>query len=301
MANPIVEDIKAKIRSGNPVTRLIIINVAVFLVISILRILLLLSGNSLSLTALFDAIMNNVSFPVDPAMLIFKPWTIISYMFVHEAPFHLLWNMVSLYWFGQILSDYTSQKKIIPLYILGGIAGALLTILIVYVPAFHQYINASVIGASGSITAIIIAAATLIPNYRLNLLFVGPVKLVYIALFVVFIDILSLASYDNVGGNLAHLGGALMGYIYIVQYKKGRDLGAWIARFLSWAGGLFKSGPKSKMNVAYKRAVSDDEYNYSKKVTQEQIDRILDKISKSGYESLTKTEKDILFKASNKK
>lgn len=298
MSNPIVEDIKAKIRSGNPVTRLIIINIAVFLFVSILRILLFLTGNSY----LFDELVGYISFPLSAEELLYKPWTLITYMFTHVALFHILWNMITLYWFGQILSDYTSTKKIAPLYILGGLLGAALTLLLItFVPVFHPFIGSPMVGASAGITAIIIAAATLVPNFSLNLLFVGPVKLVYVAIFVVFIDVLSVASYDNVGGNLAHLGGALMGYIYIIQYKKGRDLGAWIARFLSWAGDLLKAKPKSKLNVAYKRGVSDDEYNLQKKVTQEQIDRILDKISKSGYESLTKTEKDMLFKASNKK
>jgi hypothetical protein len=115
---------------------------------------------------------------------------------------------------------------------------------------------------------------------------------------VVFIDVLNVASYDNIGGNIAHLGGALMGYIFIVQYKKGKDWSLWINRFFDWVVGMFKKQRKSKMKVAYKRAVSDEEYNYNKKITQAQIDRILDKISKSGYDSLSKAEKEILFKAS---
>lgn len=298
MANPIIEDVKLKIRSGNPITRLIIINIAVFVLVSLTRILLFLTGNS----NLFEDAVSFIAFPLAVEAFIYKPWTLITYMFTHVALFHLLWNMITLYWFGQILSDYTSTKKITPLYLLGGLAGALVTLLLITViPVFHPYIGNPMVGASAGITAIIIAAATLVPNYRLNLLFIGPVKLLYVAIFVVFIDVLNVASYDNVGGNIAHLGGALMGYIFTVQYKKGRDLSAGISRFLNWAGDLFKPSSKSKMKVAYKRAVSDDEYNYSKKVSQEQIDSILDKISKSGYESLSKTEKDILFKASSKK
>lgn len=298
MANPIIEDIKLKIRSGNPITRLIIINVAVFLIVGCIRILLFLTGNS----DLFEWIVSFISFPLSVQAFIYKPWTLITYMFTHVALFHLLWNMITLYWFGQILSDYTSTKKITPLYLLGGLAGALVTLLLISViPVFRPYIGNPMVGASAGITAIIIAAATLVPNYKLNLLFIGPVKLIYVAMFVVFIDVLNVASYDNVGGNLAHLGGGLMGYIFTVQYKKGRDLGSGIGSFLNWAENLFKPSAKSKMKVAYKRTVSDAEYNYNKKISQEQIDSILDKISKSGYESLTKTEKDILFKASNKK
>ncbi len=302
MANPIIEDIRLKIRSGNPITRLIIINIAVFLVVSLLRILLFLTGNSTLFAGFVSTVIDNISFPISIEELAFKPWTIITYMFTHIDIFHILWNLITLYWFGQILADYTSTKKIIPLYLMGGVAGALVTLLLVtLVPVFHHYIGSPMVGASAGITAIIIAAATLVPNYRLNLLFIGPVKLLYVALFVVFIDILNVATYDNIGGNIAHLGGALMGYIFIVQYKQGRDLSSWINRFLNWLGSLFKASPKSKLNVAYKRAVSDGEYNYGKKITQAQIDGILDKISKSGYESLSKAEKEILFKASNKK
>ncbi|MBA3704716.1 MAG: rhomboid family intramembrane serine protease, partial [Bacteroidetes bacterium] len=223
-------------------------------------------------------------------------------MFTHFDVAHIFWNMITLYWFGSILAEYTALKKIIPLYLLGGISGAFFAILLIaVVPPFHYLTNGTGIGASAGVTAIIVAAATLVPNYRMNLLLIGPVKLIYIAAFAIFIDILNVASNTNVGGNIAHLGGALMGYIFIVQYKKGRDLSSGITRFFDWTKDSLKSSPKSKMKVAYKRGVSDDEYNYNKKTEQEQIDKILDKISKSGYGSLNKTEKDILFKVSNKK
>jgi membrane associated rhomboid family serine protease len=299
MANPIIEDIKLKIKSGNPITRLIIINVAVFLIISILRILLFLTGGSISTFVNF--VIDNISLPLSLQGIIHKPWTLITYMFTHIEIFHILWNLITLYWFGQILSEYTSPKKIIPLYLMGGVAGALITILLfTVVPVFQPYLDSPMVGASAGITAIIIAAATLVPNFRINLMFVGSIKLIYVALFVLFIDVLSVASYNNIGGNIAHLGGALMGYVFIIQYKKGRDWTLWINRFLDWIKNIFKSSPKSKMKVAYKRGVSDEAYNYNKKVTQEQIDIILDKISRSGYESLSKAEKEILFKASNK-
>lgn len=299
MANPIIEDIKLKIKSGNPITRLIIINVAVFLIISLLRILLFLTGGSISTFVNF--IIDNISLPLSLQGIIHKPWTLITYMFTHIEIFHILWNLITLYWFGQILSDYTSPKKIIPLYLMGGVAGALITILLFsVVPVFQPYLDSPMVGASAGITAIIIAAATLVPNYQINLMFIGPIKLIYVALFVLFIDVLSVASYNNIGGNIAHLGGALMGYVFILQYKKGRDWTLWINCFLDWIKNLLKKSPKSKMKVAYKRGVSDEAYNYNKKVTQEQIDIILDKISRSGYESLSKAEKEILFKASNK-
>lgn len=302
MSNPIIEDIKLKIRSGNPITRLIIINVAVFFVISILRILLFLTGNPDAFDSFVGFIIENCSFPISFQGIIHKPWTIITYMFTHIDVMHIFWNMITLYWFAIILSEYTSAKKIIPLYLMGGIAGALITLILVEViPVFQPFKGLPMVGASAGVTAIIVAAATLVPNFRMNLMFIGPVKLIYVALFVLFIDVLNLASYSNVGGNLAHLGGALMGYIFILQYKKGKDLSIGINTFFDWFLGLFKASSKSKMKVAYKRKVSDEEYNYNKKLEQEKIDAILDKISKSGYESLTKAEKEILFKASGKK
>lgn len=302
MSNPIIEDIKSKIRSGNPITRLIIINVAVFIVISLLRILLFLTGGPGVFAAFVSFFIENISFPLSFQSFIYKPWTLITYMFTHIEVMHIFWNMITLYWFSIILSEYTSAKKIIPLYLLGGIAGALVTLLLVtIIPAFQPFLGMPMVGASAGVTAIIVAAATLVPNYRMNLMFIGPVKLIYVALFVLFLDVLNLASYANVGGNLAHLGGALMGYIFIQQYKKGKDMSKAINRFFDWITGLFKTSPKSKMKVAYKKSVSDEEYNYNKKIEQEKIDAILDKISKSGYESLTKAEKEILFKASGKK
>lgn len=299
MTNPIIEDIKLKIKSGNPITRLIIINVAVFLMISCVRIITFLSGEPEILTTIEGFIKNNLSLSLSLIGLALKPWTLITYMFTHFAVMHIFWNMIMLYWFGEILSNYTSIKKVIPLYLLGGIAGALITIILFSIfPLLHIYLDLPIVGASAGVTAIIIASATLVPNYTMNMLFIGQVKLIYVALFVLFIDVLNAASYSNIGGELSHLGGALMGYIFIVQYKKGRDLSTGINRFFDWIGGFLKISSKSKLKVAHKRHVSDDEYNYNKKVSQQQIDAILDKISKSGYESLSKSEREILFKAS---
>lgn len=302
MANPLVEDFKSKFRSGNPITRLILINVALFLFVSIFRIITFLSGESGIFVFIEEFIKDNLSISLSFGGLLQKPWTLITYMFTHFSLMHIFWNMITLYWFGQLFINYTNSKKLIPLYLLGGITGALLTIILfTAIPPFHPFIGAPMIGASAGVTAIIVATATLIPNVNMNMMFIGPVKLIYVALFVIFIDVLNVASYDNIGGNISHLGGAFMGYLFIVQYKRGVDFSKGINRFFDWISGLLSIKPKSKMKVAYKRKVTDEEYNYNKKVEQENIDRILDKISKSGYESLSKSEKEILFKASGKK
>jgi len=221
-------------------------------------------------------------------------------MFTHKYLFHIFWNMISLFWFGQILTSYISSKKMIPLYILGGLAGALITLLMInFIPLFSEQIGIPMLGASAGVTAIIIGAATLVPNVRMNLMFIGPVKLVFVAAFVLFIDVLNIASYSNVGGNLAHLGGALMGFIFIMQHKKGRDIGEPINRFFDWIKNLFSK--RGKMKVVQTKKMTDEEYNYQRNVRQQEIDAILDKISKSGYESLSKQEKELLFNASKQK
>jgi membrane associated rhomboid family serine protease len=301
MANTIFNDIQVKIKSGNPITRLIIINVFVFLAISFVRIFVFLSGESGAAVSLEHFLLDNLSLPLSFSGMLYKPWTLITYMFTHFAFTHIFWNLITLYWFGQILSEYTSVKKIIPLYLLGGIAGAIITTLLVTImPALHMYIGAPLIGASAGVTAIIVASATLVPEVRMNLIFIGPVKLLYVALIVIFIDVLNVASYNNIGGNIAHLGGALMGFLFIKQYKNGRDLAKPFNLFFDWLNRI-TSGNKTQMKVVHRKKLSDEDYNYNKIVTQKQVDAILDKISKSGYESLSKAEKDILFKASTKK
>jgi membrane associated rhomboid family serine protease len=301
MANHIIEDIKLSFKNGNPISRLILFNSIVFIVMGLLRIFTFLASKSGISWALETIIFDNLALPLDFQQLLFKPWTLLTYMFTHIELFHIFWNMLSLYWFGQILVSYTSTKKIIPLFLLGGIGGGLLTIILfTVIPAFHSFLGVPLIGASAGVTAIIVAVATLVPTVKINMFLVGPVKLIYIALFVIFIDVLNIASRSNIGGNISHIGGALIGYFFIVQYKRGRDLSLGINRFFTFLGALFTRKPKSKMKVSFKQKVSDEEYNYNKKIDQQKIDNILDKISKSGYESLSKAEKEFLFQASNK-
>jgi membrane associated rhomboid family serine protease len=300
MANQLIEDIKYKIRNGNPVTRLIIINIAVFLILGIIRILTFSSGESSTMASAEEAIRNNLSLEMNWQGFFSKPWTLITYMFTQWFLQHLIWNMIVLFWFGEILSQFTNPRKIIPLYLMGGLVGGLFALVIISVlPLFNVYKDFQLIGSSGSVVAIVVAAATLVPNYRTTLPFIGPVKLLYVAIFVIFINILDVASYANIGGNLAHLGGALMGFFFIWQYKRGNDLAKPINQLRDWSGRTFSKGG-SQMKVVHKRKVSDEEYNYSKAQTQKLVDEILDKISRSGYESLTKEEREILYKASKK-
>jgi hypothetical protein len=207
--------------------------------------------------------------------------------------------MLFLYWFGKLFVEYLGSDKIISLYVLGALAGAILY-LIVYntIPFYIEQNNTEMIGASAAVYAIVVATATLIPDYTFFLLFIGPIRIKYIAAFYIFISFLGSVG-DNAGGNIAHLGGALMGFIYIKQLQAGVNWGSWVTVTLDWFKGLFTAKPKVK--VTYRKQYSEAQRPKAKSsISQDEIDAILDKISDGGYESLTKEEKEKLFNASKK-
>lgn len=293
------DDIRERLKSNDPLTRLIVINLLVFLFLGVLRIVTFISGEFSPFALFEDFVMRNLAFPLSFQSWIKHPWTLLTYMFTQAGFFHLFWNMLTLFWFGKILSDFTHPKKIIPVYLLGGFAGAITALLFIqFFPPFQSMLGVPLIGASAGVTAIIVAAASLVPNYRIQLLFIGEVRLVYLAIAVIFLDLLDVASYSNVGGNLAHLGGAALGYLFIYFYKKGNDLTKPLVRLLDSLAALFSKNKKLK--VVHKRPMTDEAYNQQRVATQQELDAILDKISRSGYESLSKAEKEKLFKASKK-
>ena len=219
-------------------------------------------------------------------------WTAFTYMFFHLELGHLFWNMLWLYWMGKIFTEYMGSKRLIGVYILGGLSGALLFLGLSQV----FYLGIGLLGASAGVMAIVVAAAVHRPNYIVHLLLIGPVRLKYIALTSFLLT--SLIDFSaNTGGKVAHIGGALFGVLFGMQYTKGRDLTAWLTRI---GDVLAKRKRRSHLKVEYKRKVTDEDYNASRVVEQQVIDAILDKISKSGYDSLSKREKEILFRASNK-
>ncbi len=271
------------LRSGSRINLLIGINVLVFLIVNITSVIERLVFRSDLITYYSNEYLLLPSYL--PKLLI-RFWTPITYMFMHAGIFHILFNMLWLYWMGQIFEEYLGNKRTIGLYILGGLAGALF-----FVAAYNIFpffagavVGSTVVGASASVMAVIVATATLLPDYSISLMFIGPVKLKWIAIFYILIDFLSIAG-PNAGGEFSHLGGALFGFIYIKQLQRGHD---WIGAI----NGIFKSG--SKLKVASKNS----ERNSNSKPRQEEIDRILDKISQTGYGSLNKQEKEILFRAS---
>jgi membrane associated rhomboid family serine protease len=279
------QDIKLKmLKSGSRINLLIGINVFVFLAINIPAVIENMVFRSEHIQTYTD---DYLLLPSYLPMLLRHFWTPITYMFMHAGIFHILFNMLWLYWMGQIFEEYLGNKRTIGVYILGGLTGAFLFVLSFNtLPLFvHSgFLGAPLVGASAAVMAIIVATATLLPDYRLSLMIIGPVKLKWLALFYVVIDFLGIAG-ANAGGEISHLGGALFGFLYIKQLQQGHD---WVGFFTS----LFKR--RSKLKVASK----NNSKNAAKTPRQEEIDRILDKISQSGYDSLTKQEKEILFRAS---
>lgn len=302
----VFDDIWNALRRGNILYRLIFVNILVFLVLGVLLVLLRLFTPGSTLAEIRIDFHNNVlkylMVPSLPRELLLRPWTIVTYMFTHTGLWHILFNLLILYWFGKIFLQYLTGKQMLSTYFIGGFAGALLYVIFINLfPGLREYLGGSMLGASAAIMAIVIAIAFYVPDYTLHLLFIGPVKLKYIALAFVAIDILMIAS-DNAGGNIAHLGGAIYGYYFITRFRKGRDSGKWFNIAVDKATTLLK--PRPKLNVSYRKhktTVTDEEYNRRKIEEQREIDRILDKIAQGGYESLTKKEKETLFKMGNKK
>jgi membrane associated rhomboid family serine protease len=294
--NGTVDEIKEKFLRGNAATRFIFVNVTVFLLLNIIRLVFWLM--QLPKDA-FRSVLHFLSVPAHLPNLAVKPWTIITYMFVHFDFWHILFNMFVLFFGGRIFLEYMNNKKFISTYFLGGISGAIIYIIAYNVfPVFELALQHSVaLGASASVLAVLVAAATFVPNYTVNLLLIGPVRLKFIAMFLILLDIISIPG-DNPGGHLAHLGGAIYGYVYISRLKKGSNIAGWFDGIADFFANLF-SRNRSRMKVSYSNSrITDEQYSLLKRDKQQRIDEILDKISKSGYESLTKEEKEFLFKAS---
>jgi len=291
-------------RQNNAHIQLIMINVMVFLLMAIFYVFAKASQN-------FDAYVwfaKQIAILPDISVFILKPWTILTYGFAHSLDdiWHIVFNMIALYWFGKLFVEYLGSDKLIANYILGSIAGAFLYLLLFNtVPYFIEgrlqfeqnpyFIG--MVGASAAIYAVMVATATLLPDYTFFLLFLGPVRIKYIALFFIVASFLGSVQ-GNPGGNIAHLGGAFIGYVYIKQLQAGVNWGGWITATLDWFKGLFSS--KQKVKVTYRKEESPIKKSGLSKASQAEIDLILDKISDRGYESLTKEEKEKLFNASKK-
>jgi len=298
-SNSILEEFKGAFqKQNNTHVQLILINIAIFLILGIISVF----GDWFSSINVLSTFLHN-QFAIPSAFneFITRPWTLVTYMFMHGGIFHLLFNMLWFYYFARLIVEYLGTDKLLSIYILGGISGGLLYLVMYNFIPFYS--NATImVGASAAINAVIVAAAVLLPNYTFYLMFFGPVKIKYIALFFVAISFLSITG-GNAGGNIAHLGGAGFGYLFIRQLNNGNDIGQWVISTLNFFKSFFVRQPKMTVNYSDKKTRAGKKSNTNNKPhspNQSEIDAILDKISQSGYESLSTEEKEKLFNASKK-
>lgn len=291
-------------KPNNTLVQLILINTVVFLVLLVTKLVLTMMQH----LDIYFLIRSELMMPGEITAFLHKPWTLVTYFFTHEEIFHILYNMLFLYWFGRLIDEYLGNRRLIGLYMMGGLAGGLLYLAMYnLVPYFqNQADTASMLGASAAAFSVAVGAATLLPNYTFHLLFFGPVRIKYIVFFFIILSIAQAAG-ANAGGNLAHLGGALMGFIYVKLLQNGTDIGRpiyWLAD--GWSNLL---RPKPAVRVSYKQRSNANAQTSSYATTsgaslstpdQDEVDTILDKISRSGYESLTREEKQKLFRASQR-
>ncbi len=312
MVQSIWDDVKAAFNHGNMVSRLIIVNVAVFVFVWLLYLLLLISfGHTGNHHRLFDNFIEYFCMSADWQHLLTRPWGLITNMFLHQEPLHILFNMLFLYWFGRIVGDLIGDHRILPLYLIGGLAGALLFFAFANLLSVGQF----AMGASAGVMAIVVAAGVLSPDREMHLLLIGPVRLKYVVLVLLILDLVSIGKNMNTGGHIAHLGGAAMGALFIHQLRQGSDwsspinkvLDAILSFFRRIKGHPRKTGPR----MVYKNTVKTTQQasrnkqaagkQAGQKSHQEELDAILDKIKQSGYDSLNNEEKEFLFNASKNK
>lgn len=289
MVKSIAEDIRRTFEQGNTLTRIILINIGVFVAINIVY-MMATYGNGGVTASWYNTLSNWLSLSSSTSEAFLRPWTWFTHMFLHKGFWHILWNMLFLYWFGRIIGDFIGDDKVLPLYIVGGLMGGVFYFLSANILPYGAGQQYYAMGASAAAMAMVVAAATLSPDYVMRLLFIGDVKLKYIAAVLVFLDLIGTAGSMNTGGHFGHLGGAIMGYLYIDQLRKGNDLAGWVDNLMWWKW----NNKKRKLKVVHRserphRPVVSEE---------EELDRILDKIKVDGLGSLSDGEKEFLKKMS---
>lgn len=290
----IFTNLKNRFAEGDMLTKLLFINVGVFLFVRLVDVLFLLFFNHS-----FSFWMRYLEFPSSPRMFLTQPWSLLTYMFLHFDVLHILFNLLWLYWFGKLFVNYFDSRRLCGVYLLGGMFGALL-----FLAAYNLFpyytssmYDSYLLGASASVMAVVFGVSFYAKEEEVMLFLFGRIKIYYLALLTLLLDLLSITS-GNAGGHLAHIGGALFGIWFAVQMRKGKDLTRPFNRLMDKLVDMFSRKPK--MKVTYKRTETDYEYNERKQREMADIDRILDKLKKSGYQSLSSEEKKQLFDASKK-
>ncbi|MEO0338960.1 MAG: rhomboid family intramembrane serine protease [Bacteroidota bacterium] len=323
MFGSIWDDVKREFNYGNMITRLIIVNISVFVFIHLVRLgVYAYQGGMPWGEPGFQGFLKYLAISSDLFTLLTRPWTLITAMFTHVGVWHILWNMLFLYWFGRIFGDFLGNQRVLPLYLIGGLAGSILYFITYNLLPYGADGGGIAYGASAAVMAVVTGAGTIAPDYVIRLLFLGNVRLKYLVAAVVFSYVISLSSGINEGGHYAHLAGALIGYLFVRQLQNGSDWARPVNQFLDRIVAFFSRrerepsrgpkvayrNPKAKKTANKQRsrstrssrrgnAASDDTIEIDH---QERLDAILDKIKQTGYDSLNEEEKEFLFNASKK-
>lgn len=300
----IIDDIRRTYKQSSMLMRIIFINIGVFLCLRVLAIIAFFFNTSAPLWVQW------VELPSDLGLLLRRPWTLVTYMFAHYEILHILFNMLWLYWLGRIFMEYFSSKQLMGVYLLGGWAGAVIYLLAYNLLPQLGGTNAFLIGASASVFAVIVAAAVYAPDYKIGLLFFGEVALKWVVIVVIGLELVMTPSVESFGGSIPHLGGALMGALFAMRIKQGRDitrpLNAAIDAVVSLFGGRSITWPKfggsraQTPNQQGKQEEARASHRPADTVSEEELDGILAKIKVAGYDALTDEERDKLFKASRR-
>jgi len=332
MLQSIWDDVRREFSMGNMINKIIIVNVVVWMTLSIVWVLLRLF-NGMETPELYGTIVDMLSASHDWKHTLFRPWTMLTHMFFHEAFFHLLWNMLYLFWFGRIFGDLLGDRRVLPLYITGGLAGFAAYFLAYNLTGLGAGPSIAY-GASGAVFCIVTSIGIYVPDYPIRLFFLGTIRLKYLVFFAIFAQILALGSMDNIGGTIDHIGGIIMGFLFVFYLKRGTDLTEPVGNAINWITTTWQnllrpskdhqktSGPRAayRAGKSVKETATRSRPSFMRKAGgkasktsksdsrpsaglshQEQLDAILDKIKDKGYNSLSQEEKDFLFRASNQK
>jgi membrane associated rhomboid family serine protease len=287
-------------QDGNALIQLLVLNAVIFVVLKFVYVFFLATDNSK--LSFFAHVFNWFTLSANPEKIVWRPWTLISFMFTDQELFRFISNMFWLWSFGYILQDLTGNSKLIPIYLYGGIGGAIIYVMVhVLAPNFRELADVDVLyGANCSIGAVAVAVTMISPGYRIFPMISGGIPLWILTLVFMLLNFSGVATGD-LPTYLAYAGGAGMGFLFIDQLRRGRDGSLWINQFFYWFGNLFnpekKKKPKNKRDEFYYNVTGTQPYKKIPNITQKRIDEILDKINQQGYRFLTNEEKEILKRA----
>ena len=292
-------------QDGNALTMLIAINLIVFVILAFIKVIYYFSEGDQGMVVFTRGFLNWVTLPADWDTFLSRPWTLFSYMVVHDTSsvWHIVGNLLWLWAFGYILQDLTGNRKIIPIFIYGALAGAVAYMLAFnFIPPLEAQLSTEtrMLGASAGIMAIAIGVTTLAPNYKIFQMLNGGIPIWIITVVYLVLD-MAMIPENNAGGRIAHIAGGFMGFVFMAMMKRGYDWSMWMNDLYDWANDLFnpdksKKGKVVKSQLFYKSRVKP--YSKSPLITQQKIDELLDKINQKGYHSLTEDEKELLKRAS---